>query len=372
MSDPHSEWAIIEKLLPAGWKEKARELGAFRRTGERLKTPGTLLQLLLFHAANQGGVRDSTAQAAAAGLPRVSGVALLDRMETAGPWLRWIAAGLAADLRAAGRRQEQWALRPRILDGTCVQGPAVKQPDWRLLFTLDLVTLNCDWHELTDGHVAEVTALERVPVTPGDVLLGDRNFLTHRGTKAVMDQGGHILVRLRWSHPAMVDKRGKKANALGFARTLRPNQVGDWQVELVDPQTDARVPGRIVALRLPHPLAQKAAIRRAKNKSRKPDPRSIESCEYTFIFTTLPESALSARKVLELYRHRWQVELVFKRLKQILEIGNLPHKRRDRGVSWIMAKLILALLLEKLHRQAMTFSPWGYDLEAEEEAGTSE
>jgi hypothetical protein len=37
--------------------------------------------------------------------------------------------------------------------------------------------------------------------------------------------------------------------------------------------------------------------------------------EYVLVFTTLSDSEASAEQILETYRLRWQVELIFKRLK---------------------------------------------------------
>jgi IS4 transposase len=82
------------------------------------------------------------------------------------------------------------------------------------------------------------------------------------------------------------------------------------------------------------------------------------------VFTTLPATLLGASGVLELYRYRWQIELAFKRLKQLLKLGRLPHKTLDIARTWILAKLVVALLLETLYRNARVFSPWGYRLEA--------
>jgi hypothetical protein len=190
MADPHSEWAIIETLLPKGWRGKAKELGAFERRSYT-KDEGDLLRLLLFNASNSGGMRDTVAQASAAGLHSMSNVALLKRLDRTGPWLSWMAAELARGMRGEAG-QTKWAgLRPRAIDGTCIQSPGVTQPDWRLHYTIDLATLDCDWHELLEGNLPE--GLERAPVAPGDVLIGDRNFLTHRGAKWVTEKGGHLL-----------------------------------------------------------------------------------------------------------------------------------------------------------------------------------
>ncbi len=82
------------------------------------------------------------------------------------------------------------------------------------------------------------------------------------------------------------------------------------------------------------------------------------------VFTTLPEELLAPGDVLELYRYRWQIELAFKRLKQLLKLGRLPHKDPRAAKTWILAKLVVALILETLYRNARVFPPWGYCLKA--------
>jgi len=42
------------------------------------------------------------------------------------------------------------------------------------------------------------------------------------------------------------------------------------------------------------------------------------------VLTTFPEDKFPARVILEWYRFRWQIELVFKRFKQIAQVGTFP------------------------------------------------
>ncbi|MHC4192232.1 MAG: transposase, partial [Planctomycetota bacterium] len=67
--------------------------------------------------------------------------------------------------------------------------------------------------------------------------------------------------------------------------------------------------------------------------------------------------------VLEWYRIRWQVELVFKRFKSIAQLGHLPKHSDDSSKAWLYGKLFVALLTEKLISHASSISPWGYILE---------
>lgn len=351
------EWTIIERLLPDGWAEAAWEKKAFRRV-RFTNTPGELLRLLLFHAVNGTGLRETIGQAKAAGLTAMSQVALHKRMKTSDRWLEWMAAQLATRFREMPR--DKGTRRLRAIDSTTIQQPASKGTDWRLHYTIDLGTLSCDWQELTDAKGAEL--LERAPVNKGDVLLADRNFLRPIGANAVVAAGGDLVVRLRWTHSMLTDASGKRFQALTHARCLRVGKVGEWSVLLPVPDKKA-IEGRVVAMRLPAPLAARAerrTLKSAKKRQKTPDKRSLESSHFVLLFTTLSRESLDASGVLELYRCRWQIELVFKRLKQLLKLGQVPHKQPAAARGWIAAKLVVSLLLESLYRNARALSPWGY------------
>ena len=60
---------------------------------------------------------------------------------------------------------------------------------------------------------------------------------------------------------------------------------------------------------------------------------------YVMVFTTVPASHFSTAEVLEWYRVRWQIELVFKRLKTLAELpAEKPPQSRtvilDLACSW--------------------------------------
>jgi len=54
---------------------------------------------------------------------------------------------------------------------------------------------------------------------------------------------------------------------------------------------------------------------------------------------------------------RWQIELVFKRLKSLAHLGHVP-KRDDRSSrAWLYGKLLVTLLAQKLIRIGRDISP---------------
>ncbi len=115
----NDEWGVIERLLPAGWKKAAREKKAFQRA-RYITDPAPLLRLLLFHAVNDAGLRETVAQARASGIAEMSQVALLKRLRSSCPWLAWVGAELCRNLREEPRLPA--GLRPRAVDSTTIQG----------------------------------------------------------------------------------------------------------------------------------------------------------------------------------------------------------------------------------------------------------
>jgi IS4 transposase len=67
-----------------------------------------------------------------------------------------------------------------------------------------------------------------------------------------------------------------------------------------------------------------------------------------------------AKAIMEFYRKRWQVELAFKRLKSLLQLGHLKKYDEDSAKAWLQGKLLVACLIETLILTAERFSPWGY------------
>lgn len=109
------------------------------------------------------------------------------------------------------------------------------------------------------------------------------------------------------------------------------------------------------AIRLAHQKIRRDAAR----KGNQVQPATLRFAEYVIVFTTFPEPPFSATDVLEWYRLRWQVELVFKRFKSLAQLGHLPKYDDDSAKAWLYGKLFVALLVEKLLHHARAISPLG-------------
>ena len=106
--------------------------------------------------------------------------------------------------------------------------------------------------------------------------------------------------------------------------------------------------------------------RQARKKQKQVSEEALKLAGFILIFTTVSQKILSTEEVLELYRVRWQIELRFKHLKSLLGLGCLPKYDAQSCRAWIQAKLLCALLIERLMREAKFFFPWGYRLPSSE------
>ena len=84
--------------------------------------------------------------------------------------------------------------------------------------------------------------------------------------------------------------------------------------------------------------------------------------EVTWLLTTLASQQMPAIGILGLYGVRWQIELLFKRLKSLLHLDALPSREGPTAKSWMLARLIAAALAQRLVQPCGPLSPWGYAL----------
>lgn len=354
------DWNVLCQFLPPGWKERARLSGALRRA-RGIAGPEALLRILLIHLANGCSLAETATRAREAGLGEVSAVAVFKRLKAAETWLRWLAqqargiSGLPVEAR--GRRL-------RAVDATAVSEPGSTGTDWKIHYVVNLGDLQCDFFELTEVSSGGET-FRRVPVSVGDIMMGDRIYATPPGVAHVRDAGGDVVVRLNRQSLPLFDSRGARLQVLSLLRGIKVGQPREWDARVRHPQ-GGWLKGRLIAIKRSVEatrLVRKRLARRANRRQEAVSKESWEAAQYFLVWTSLPKSFL-ATDVLEFYRLRWQIELVFKRLKSIMGLGHLPKKDPASSRAWLHGKLFVGLLVERMIKAADSFSPWGYALAA--------
>ncbi len=348
---------VLLLLLPAGWEEQAKTLGALQRV-RRIRSPGSLLRLALIHAGVGLSLQRTAQVADGTGLARLSKQAVSKRLARSGEWIGWMVSQM---LQARVEVPAVSGYRLRAVDASSVVGPA-GGPQLRLHYSIGLPDLRCEGLEITDQHEAE--SLEHFTVSKGDLLIADRIYARAKGIAHVKGAGGDVIVRLGRTSLTLYDEKGRKIDQLQWLRKSAVGEPIERFAQFRDPDKQW-VTGRLCAIRLSEAEAAKARERCAKKaRKRGGEPRgsTLEASGFFCLFTTVPAQDLSTHNILELYRARWQIELAFKRLKSLLEADQLRNTTLKSARIWLQIKMLYALILFAYLDEAGAFFPWGYPL----------
>lgn len=363
MSALREDWQVLLGLFPADWEELGRSTGAVARL-RGFNSLNDLFRTLLLHVGCGWSLRETAVQAKLAGIADVSDVTLLNRLRQAEDWLRqlcqrlWRDNGVNLEPALKGRPV-------RLVDATVVREPGKTGGQWRIHYSIRLPSLECDHFDLTAVE-GENTGerLGRFTFQAGELVLADAAYSNPPGIAAAVRQGADVCVRLnRWSLPLM-DEKDRPFALLKKIKTLRrAGETAEWWVWVHC--GEQQIPGRLCAIRKSEQAVQRAErklkLRQQKGKG-KVTPEKREYARYVLVFTTLPKSQATTRQVLDCYRLRWQIELTFKRLKSVVQLGHVPKQDDHSSRAWLYGKLFVALLSQKLARIGSAVSPWGYYL----------
>ena len=336
------DWEEVLSSIPVDLEQTAQETKALQRRRE-VKTASDLLRLVLAYSLCDWSLRLVGMWAFLIKLGRLSDVAVMKRLKKAVPWLKEL---ISALLKA--RRLELKAAHPvrvRIVDGSCISEPGSIGTDWRLHLSLDLGSQRFDGIEITDASGGETLA--RHQSQAGDIWVGDRGYGRRNGVGTILKENGHIVLRIGWSTFPMEEEDRQPFDLFAWLRQIPIAEPAEQNVWVTTPQ--GCFPLRLIAQRLPQAAADKARRRirkQAKKKGRTPRKRTLEAAGYVIIVTSLPAAQWTAAQVIALYRLRWQVELVFKRLKSILDLDQLRAKGPELAQAYLLGKLLAALILD--------------------------
>lgn len=325
------DWDLLVTFLPANWRELAAETGALKGL-RKDKSVDNLLRVLLIHLGCGYSLRETALRARQAKLAELTAAAVWHRLRKAGDWLHALCRELWREAGVGLAAYE--GVQFRAVDATTVKEPGRTGSRWRLHYSVRLPSLACDFFQLTATQGAGTgESFRQFPVQPGDCLLADRGYSTTKGLLHVERAGGRATVRVNASPPPFLTPENGRFDLLAAVKGLRcAGKVVSWPVQVVTKAGDA-VAGRVCAARKTQQairITHKALHRQASKNGTQLQPQTLELAKYVILFTTFPAAAFPAATVLDWYRTRWQVELVFKRFKSLAQLGHLP-KRDDES-----------------------------------------
>jgi hypothetical protein len=347
--------ASLIKHLPEGYARACYEKKAMvRKRG--IASPDDLMMLALFHLLNGCSLVEVSEVARITKLGEFSDVAFMKRFENCGDWFKWIA-GKLQNSGMADYAKPNWMGKFRVVavDASDVVEKGRSGRTYRLHFAIDIFSMGSLQYKITSQDVGET--LRNFNFEKNDLVMADRAYSTINGVKHCISSGGQFIMRLRKNCFKLYDAGGKAIDLLSTTRNLGDGEIADVEAYTAADERE-RIPLRVCIKRKP-PEAVEQIHKKLKRKESKKQyamaPDTVEFNEYFVVLTSLG-GGISAAEILEAYRYRWQVEMHFKRLKSILDFGDLPKRRPDSVFSWLNGKLMVALLIEKVLSE-VDFSP---------------
>jgi hypothetical protein len=113
---------------------------------------------------------------------------------------------------------------------------------------------------------------------------------------------------------------------------------------------------------MPEKAAQAARKKGSRKHSKKPRKLSAKTLllrQFVLVFTSLSSQGISGKTALALYRCRWQIALVIKKMKSLINIDKLRTTYRSKRAEVSLYSKIISLRLVEQNMRAMFGEAWG-------------
>ena len=353
-------WQNFLSLLPAGWEKDAAELCVMKGMRQDKSLLNTM-RVLMIHIGTGASLRETALRGRIANLCNMTPAALYHRLIKLGPLFERLCQRIVDNNNSLQNNDEY---RFCIVDGSEVREPGPTGSAYRIHYSFMLPHFRCNYLKVTPNRGKDVgESLKKYPVHSGDMYIADRGYCRTNGLFHVERNGGHFLVRyLPSSVPLFSDNKETRFPLENKLQTLQ--NTGDakaWNCYIRNPESKEMLPVRLCVIRKDPDSIRRSQLR-AREKSNKNNTKIQDKTlffnEYIMVITTFPIQDFSLHKILEIYRWRWQIELVFKRFKSLLALGCLPKTTDESSKAWIHGKMLLALIIERTSICGCSFSPW--------------
>ncbi len=349
-------WGILQRKLGIDLESTARETKAIQRKRE-ICNATDLLRLILFYATSDWSLRLVGAWALLSGIGFLSDVAVLKRLRNSKDWIGKLVVTFMQKRVSALKSLP--GVRLRVIDATTVSIPGSKGIDWRVHLSFDLGNLCLDGIEITDKYGGE--SLARFEAQSNEILVADGAYPFISGMTPALNAGAGLIVRINWRNVPVLGPDGQRFEIIPWLKTI--TTLSETPVWMKSPQGWFQF--RLIASPLPPDKAEEARRRTRLRHQRKKQPlneNTLLAAGFVLLLTNLPTEIWTGPLVLALYRMRWQIELCIKRLKSILNFDHLRAKDPRLAQTFLLAKLLIAFMVEELTNRASLLYPDWFDV----------
>ena len=222
-------------------------------------------------------------------------------------------------------------------------------------YSFDLKHGNWEGLELTKAIESDMIYAKKPSqqIYKDDLHIRDLGYVSHDYLGKIVKEEAFFITRLHplWN-PVLCDT-GKMVDWVSLYGKMKQTQVGHFETMVTIGKGQNAFNCRLIASPVPEEVWAeriRKAQANAKSVGYKLTDEYRHRCRFSLYLTNTGQEALEAVDVGQLYRLRWQIELVFKTWKSLFNIHKVKAVKKDRLECQLIAKFIWILMNWKVFR----------------------
>jgi len=220
----------------------------------------------------------------------------------------------------------------------------------RIQFEYDLKTNRVEELQLqstkTNDYMSANDTIDKIE--EGELVIRDLGYITLDILEKINKAGAFYLNRIQM-RTALYEKKNGKFERISFTnieKRLRKSGLS-YLVKNVYVGNRRYMPARVIFSLVPEDKKQerlKRQLRKAERRGNKPHSGVLEAIGLNVFITNTTQEQLPAQELYNVYRLRWQIELIFKGWKQICQINKVKKTQPYRCELFIYTQLLWIIL----------------------------
>lgn len=207
-------------------------------------------------------------------------------------------------------------------------------------------------------------------IIKGGLYLFDLGYFNLKRFSALIKAEAFFISRYKFKTQIFETQEGKQAiGVLDYIKELKEQEILDKMIYLGKTR---RLPVRLVIQRVPDEIFKEKKEKlqeQAKNKGKNVSEQRLEFCAVSAYITNLSMQEFCSTQIISFYSIRWQVEILFKAWKSILNFRLVHPMNEHRFMCLLYGQMIFITLNMKVF-QAIKIYTWNkYKIEVSELKG---
>jgi hypothetical protein len=245
-----------------------------------------------------------------------------------------------------------WDIDPKLSDILPGSGGSASRANCKTQTFYEYKSGEISLFELTPGTNPDNKYTKQIParINPKDLLIADLGYFSLNTFNEIIQKSAFFISRF------------KIGTCIWDSETLKPIELkkvlmgvngNAYQMDVkIGADEKTRVSCQLVCLRVKEEIANNRRMRlkkEARKKGRIPGAQSLALADWTVMITNVPEKWIPFEMLWRIYAIRWQIELLFKQLKSVLQVHHSNTGNVCRLKCETYGKLIMATLISRIH-----------------------